>query len=90
MFMSTILTSKALLHNRKGVVTIPKSVTPDRIRHNTAIFDFELRVEDIKRIGSLDQYNRMEEDQDDCHFLGHDFLFEICYLSINITKQLNF
>ncbi len=39
---------------QKGVVTIPKSVTPERIRHNADIFDFELSSEDVEKIDKLD------------------------------------
>jgi diketogulonate reductase-like aldo/keto reductase len=47
---------------QKGVVTIPKSVTPERIIHNADIFDFELGEEDIAKIDSLDKNARMGED----------------------------
>ena len=40
---------------QKGVVTIPKSVHPERIIHNADIFDFELTLEDIDLIDALDQ-----------------------------------
>ena len=47
---------------QKGVVTIPKSVTPERIIHNADIFDFELAAEDVAKIDSLDRYARIGED----------------------------
>jgi len=47
---------------QKGVVTIPKSVTPERIIHNANIFDFELSAEDVAKIDSLDKQSRMGED----------------------------
>lgn len=47
---------------QKEVVTIPKSVTPERIIHNADIFDFELSPDDIAKIDSLDKYARMGED----------------------------
>lgn len=47
---------------QKGVVTIPKSVTPERIVHNADIFDFELTEEDVARIDNLDRNARMGED----------------------------
>lgn len=47
---------------QKGVVTIPKSVTPERIISNADIFDFELSEEDITRIDSLDRNARIGED----------------------------
>ncbi len=40
---------------QKGVVTIPKSVTPERIISNSDIFDFELSEEDIVKIDSLNK-----------------------------------
>lgn len=47
---------------QKGVVTIPKSVTPERIISNADIFDFELSDEDVARIDSLDCNARIGED----------------------------
>ncbi|RPF54309.1 aldo/keto reductase [Aquisalibacillus elongatus] len=40
------------------VVTIPKSVTPSRIKDNVDIFDFELTNEDIKRIDDMNTNER--------------------------------
>ena len=44
---------------QKGVVTIPKSVTPERIFSNADIFDFELTGEEIAWIDRLDKNQRM-------------------------------
>lgn len=44
---------------QKGVVTIPKSVTPERIISNAGIFDFELSREDMDKIDRLDQNKRI-------------------------------
>ena len=41
-----------------GVVTIPKSVTPNRISENFQIFDFELSDEQMTRIDGLNQDKR--------------------------------
>jgi len=53
---------------QKGVVTIPKSVTPARIIHNADIFDFELSPEDMAKIDSLDKHARMGADPDNFNF----------------------
>jgi diketogulonate reductase-like aldo/keto reductase len=47
---------------QKGVVTIPKSVTPERIISNADIFDFEISAEDIALIDTLNRNVRMGED----------------------------
>ncbi len=44
---------------QKGVVTIPKSVKPERIVSNADIFDFELSAEDMAKIDALDNNNRI-------------------------------
>ena len=53
---------------QKGVVTIPKSVKPDRIVHNADIFDFELSEEDMKKIDGLDKHARIGADPDNFNF----------------------
>ena len=45
-----------------GVVTIPKSTTPARIKENADIFDFELSKEDITKIQQLDEGLRVGSD----------------------------
>ncbi|MDQ0255073.1 diketogulonate reductase-like aldo/keto reductase [Evansella vedderi] len=47
------------------VVTIPKSVTPERIELNADVFDFELSEEEMKEIDSLNQDQRMGPDPDE-------------------------
>lgn len=49
---------------QKGLVTIPKSVTPERIKSNFDIFNFELTNEDIERIDDLNTNTRMGGDPD--------------------------
>jgi 2,5-diketo-D-gluconate reductase A len=41
-------------HYQNGVVAIPKSADPERIRSNIDIFDFELGADDMAAIGALD------------------------------------
>lgn len=53
---------------QKGVVTIPKSITPERILSNSRIFDFELSDEDMDRIDSLDRGQRFGADPDTFNF----------------------
>ncbi len=46
---------------QKGVVTIPKSSDPERIRSNADIFDFELTEQEVAEIARLDKSKRMGE-----------------------------
>jgi methylglyoxal/glyoxal reductase len=46
------------------VVTIPKSVTPQRIVENSLIFDFELSVDEIRQLDQLNQDKRYGPDPD--------------------------
>jgi 2,5-diketo-D-gluconate reductase A len=41
-------------HLDNGLVVIPKTVTPARIRENIAVFDFKLDAEDLDRLAGLD------------------------------------
>ena len=51
-------------HVQIGNVAIPKSVTPERIRANLAVFDFELSEEDLSRIEGLHRGERIGPDPD--------------------------
>lgn len=55
-------------HLQLGIVTIPKSVRPERIRENAALFDFELEPEDIVRIDALNEDRRFGADPDNFDF----------------------
>lgn len=44
---------------QRGVITIPKSVTKSRIEENFAIFDFELKPEDMSYIDTFDCNGRL-------------------------------
>ncbi|KAF0996218.1 aldo/keto reductase [Geobacillus sp. TFV-3] len=51
-----------------GVVTIPKSVTPARIKENADIFDFSLTDEEMKLIDALNLNKRVGPDPDNFNF----------------------
>lgn len=53
---------------QKGISTIPKSITPERIQQNIDIFDFELTREDMTAIDNLDKNNRLGKDPDNFSF----------------------
>jgi 2,5-diketo-D-gluconate reductase A len=42
-------------HVQRGDIVFPKSVSPQRIAQNFAVFDFELSSADVTKIGALDQ-----------------------------------
>ncbi|BBX51032.1 aldo/keto reductase [Mycolicibacterium poriferae] len=42
-------------HIQRGDIVFPKSVTPQRIKDNFALFDFELGQDDVEAITTLDQ-----------------------------------
>ena len=51
-----------------GIVTIPKSVTPSRIKENFDIFDFELTKDDITAVDSLNVNQRTGADPENFSF----------------------
>jgi len=53
---------------QKGVLTIPKSITPARIQENADVYDFELSAEDIAAIDALNQNRRFGSDPDNFNF----------------------
>lgn len=53
---------------QNGVVTIPKSTKAHRIAENATVFDFELTADDMKRIDSLNQNQRVGPDPDNFDF----------------------
>jgi len=58
---SQILINWALM---RGTIAIPKSVTPSRIKENIQVYDFELSVEDMAKIESLNQNHRFVDPGD--------------------------
>ena len=53
---------------QKGVVTIPKSSNPERIKSNADIFDFELSPEDMNLIDALNRNLRIGPDPNNFNF----------------------
>jgi len=51
-------------HIERGDIVFPKSVTPERIEENIAIFDFELSGEDVEAISALNRNERTGPDPD--------------------------
>jgi len=51
-----------------GIVTIPKSISENRIRENFDIFDFELTADDIAKIDSLNTNQRTGADPENFTF----------------------
>lgn len=39
---------------QKGIIAIPKSSTPTRIKENIQLFDWELQSEDVDKLNTLD------------------------------------
>jgi diketogulonate reductase-like aldo/keto reductase len=52
----------------RGYLPLPKSVTPERIRENTKVFDFEISEADVKAIGALKSIGGSSQDPDTADF----------------------
>jgi 2,5-diketo-D-gluconate reductase A len=57
-------------HIERGDIVFPKSVTPERIRENIDIFDFELSGEDVEAISALNRNERTGPDPDKFDMVG--------------------
>ena len=55
-------------HIQRGVVVLPKSVTPARIRSNKELFDIQLTPEEMRIIDSLNRDERIGPDPDTITF----------------------
>lgn len=53
---------------QNGVVTIPKSVNPVRLKENADIFDFELNADEVAQISALNRDHRFGPDPDNFNF----------------------
>jgi methylglyoxal/glyoxal reductase len=55
-------------HLQNGVIAIPKSVSPSRLKENAEIFDFELNASDMEAINVMNQNQRFGADPDHIDF----------------------
>jgi len=53
---------------QKGIVTIPKSSNPERIKSNAQVFDFSLTDNEMEQISALDKNERIGPDPDNFNF----------------------
>lgn len=53
---------------QNGVVPLPKSVTPERIRENIDVFDFKISAEDMKYVNSFEYFGGSGLDPDEIDF----------------------
>lgn len=53
---------------QKGIISIPKSSNPLRLKENISIFDFSLSPEEMQQINSLNENYRVRYDPDNCDF----------------------
>ena len=55
-------------HLEIGNIVIPKSITPERIVENLAIFDFTLQADEVAAISALNTFHRTGSDPDNFNF----------------------
>ncbi|MDR0451301.1 MAG: aldo/keto reductase, partial [Treponema sp.] len=53
---------------QRGYLPLPKSVTPERIRENTRVFDFELSPGDVEKIAGFTGIGGMDRNPDEADF----------------------
>ena len=50
---------------QRGIITIPKSQKPERMKENFEIFDFEMTEDEIQEIDALNGKQNRIQDKDD-------------------------
>jgi diketogulonate reductase-like aldo/keto reductase len=53
---------------QRGYLPLPKSVTPERIRENTQVFDFDLSPQDVETIAGFTGIGGMDRNPDEADF----------------------
>lgn len=53
---------------QNGVLPLPKSVNPERIKQNAEVFDFEISGEDMKKINAMPNFGGSGNDPDKVNF----------------------
>lgn len=53
---------------QRGIIPIPKSANPERLKQNIDIFDFSLTTKEMMEIDALNQNYRVRYDPDNCDF----------------------
>ncbi|CAE7656750.1 S6PDH [Symbiodinium pilosum] len=62
---------------QRRIIVIPKSMSPERIATNLAVYDFELSAEEMKTISGLDRYQSAKTNPNPLsHFLEGADCFE--------------
>ena len=58
---------------QRGTAVIPKTSRPERLRENLAIFDFELKPDEMQSITVLDRHQRFNDPGVFCEAAFHTF-----------------
>lgn len=62
---------------QRGLVIIPKSITPARIRENFQLFDFDLSASEMQKLSTLDRHLRLYWEDDGINHQHYPFTAEL-------------